>query len=97
MFSFGSGVKKDRGTGFSVLAAREMKRERKREPPQEPPPPRSFTCSMFRAVSDSRSLNHTETLAMQARASQEYSAKTGFHTMRTAKIGPDLRLNFYTG
>ena len=52
---------------------------------------------MFRAVSDSRSLNHTETLAMQARASQEYSAKTGFHTMRTAKIGPDLRLNFYTG
>ena len=29
MFSFGSGVKKDRGTGFSVLAEPEMKREPK--------------------------------------------------------------------
>ena len=35
------------GTGFSVLAAREMK--------QEPPPPRSFTYAIFRAVFDSRS------------------------------------------
>ena len=31
MFSIGSGVKKDRGMGFSVLAAREMKREPKNE------------------------------------------------------------------
>ena len=33
--------KEDRGTGFSVLAAREMKQE-----------PRSFTCAIFRAVFD---------------------------------------------
>ena len=46
-FPFGLGAKKDRGreTGFSALAAREMKRE----------PPRSFTCAIFRAVFDSRS------------------------------------------
>ena len=31
MFPFGSGVKKDRGMGFSVLAARETKREPKNE------------------------------------------------------------------
>ena len=31
MFPFGSGVKKDQGMGFSVLAAREMKREPKTE------------------------------------------------------------------
>ena len=29
MFPFGFGAKKDRGTGFSVLAAREMKQEPK--------------------------------------------------------------------
>ena len=36
-----------------------------------PPPPRSFTCAIFRAVSDSRSrsltLNHKETLTTQAK------------------------------
>ena len=31
MFPFGFGAKKDRGTGFSVLAAREMKQEPKNE------------------------------------------------------------------
>ena len=30
-FPFGFGAKKDRGTGFSVLAAREMKQEPKNE------------------------------------------------------------------
>ena len=68
MFSFGSGVKKDRGTGFLVLAEPEMKREpkmkegggggegRKHFILSSPPPPRSFTSAIFRAVSDSRSL-----------------------------------------
>ena len=76
MFSIGSGVKKDRGMGFSVLAAREMKREPKNERGggegrkpffSSPPYPRSFSCAIFRAVSDSRprslTLNHKETLA----------------------------------
>ena len=80
MFSFGSGVKKDRGMGFSVLAARETKREPKNGRGggdgrklflSSPPPPRSFTCAIFRAVSDSRSrsltLNHKETLTTQAK------------------------------
>ena len=40
--------KKKRGTGFSVLTAREMKRE-----PFFPTPSRSFTCAIFRAVFDS--------------------------------------------
>ena len=40
--------KKNRGTGFSVLTAREMKRE-----PFFPTPSRSFTCAIFRAVFDS--------------------------------------------
>ena len=31
MFPFGFGAKKDQGTGFSVLAAREMKQEPKNE------------------------------------------------------------------
>ena len=68
MFSFGSGVKKDQGTGFSVLAEPEMKREpkmkegggggegRKHFILSSPPPLRSFTRAIFRAVSDSRSL-----------------------------------------
>ena len=38
-------VEIDRGKGFSVLPAREMKRE--------PTPPRYFTCAIFRAVFDS--------------------------------------------
>ena len=42
MFPFGFGAKKDRGSVFSVLAGREMKREPKNEP-------------FFRAVFDSRS------------------------------------------
>ena len=40
--------KKKRGTGVSVLTAREMKRE-----PFFPTPPRSFTCAIFRVVFDS--------------------------------------------
>ena len=68
MFSFGSGVKKDRGTGFLVLAEPEMKREpkmkegggggegRKHFILSSPPPLRSFTRAIFRAVSDSRCL-----------------------------------------
>ena len=39
---------KIRGTGFSVLTAREKKRE-----PFFPTPSRSFTCAIFRAVFDS--------------------------------------------
>ena len=39
---------KNGGTGFSVLTAREMKRE-----PFFSTPPRSFTCATFRAVFDS--------------------------------------------
>ena len=65
-FPFGFGTKKDRGTGFSVLAAREMKQEpnnesRGRERGRKvsflssPPPPCSFTCAIFRAFFDSRS------------------------------------------
>ena len=44
-----------------VLAAREMKQESKNERGgrvsslSSPPPPRSFTCTIFRAVFDSRS------------------------------------------
>ena len=60
------GAKKDRGTGFSVLAAREMKQEPKNESRgrergrkvsflSSPPPPCSFTCAIFRAFFDSRS------------------------------------------
>ena len=47
-FRLVSEQKKKRGTGFSVLTAREMKRE-----PFFPTPPRSFTCAIFRAVFDS--------------------------------------------
>ena len=47
-FRLVSEPKKKRGTGFSVLTAREMKRE-----PFFPTPPRSFTCAIFRAVFDS--------------------------------------------
>ena len=53
-FPFGFGAKKDRGTGFTVLAAREMKEEPKNESGRRgkgtkdsflssPPPPRSFS------------------------------------------------------
>ena len=67
-FPFGFGAKKDRGTGFSVLAAREMKQEPKNE---SGAPPRSFTCAIFRSVFDSRSSFFapkppTETLVTQA-------------------------------
>ena len=50
-FPFGFGAKKDRGTGFSVLAAREMKQEPKNESGGRG----SFTYAIFRAVFDSRS------------------------------------------
>ena len=63
-FQLGFGAKKDRGTGFSVLAAREMKQESKNESgvclqafPSffSLPPPRSCTYAIFRAIFDSRS------------------------------------------
>ena len=60
--------KEDRGGGFSVLTAREMKRELKNKRgergrggkktrflPLIPTPPRSLTCAIFGAVFDSRS------------------------------------------
>ena len=56
--------KKDRGTGFSVSAAREMEREPNKMKEgvwgrgrnlSSPPPPRSFTGAIFRAVFASRS------------------------------------------
>ena len=58
-FPFGFGAKKDRGTGFSVLATREMKHEPKNESEgrgrRRTPPPRSFTYAIFRAIFDYRS------------------------------------------
>ena len=69
MSPFGFGEKKERGRGFSVLAAREMKQDPKNESGgggregrklSSPPPPRSFTFPR------SLLLNQTETLATQA-------------------------------
>ena len=79
-FPFGFGVKKDRGAGFSILAAREMKlvrkserggrgRGRKETLQSSPPLPRAFTCAIFCAFLVPRSLllNRAETLATQDR------------------------------
>ena len=78
--SVGLGAKKDRGTGFSVLAAREMKHDPKNEsggrgrgmfPSFLPHPLRALLLTPFFAqsltiVPRSLLLNRTETLATQA-------------------------------
>ena len=61
MFPFGFGAKKDRGTGFLVLAAREMKRD-----------PKNVLLEQFLAWSLTLAplsllLNRTETLVTQAK------------------------------
>ena len=82
MFSFGSGVKKDRGTGFLVLAEPEMKREPKMKEGEAegkegnissflPHPLPALLLPPFFArsltlVPCSLTLNHKETLATQA-------------------------------
>ena len=79
-FRLVSEQKKDRGKGFSVLTVREIKRKPKNERGGGggegcclsffPTPPRSFTCTIFRAVFDSCSSffapDRTETLVAQA-------------------------------
>ena len=55
-FRLVSGQKKDRGSGFSILTAREMKRE-------------PFFARSLTLVPRSSLLNRTETLATQARQS----------------------------
>ena len=72
-FPFGFGAKKDRETGFSVLAAREMK--------QDPPLPvfllAPFFARSLTLVSRSLLLNRTETLATQARGPRNQGSRIG--------------------
>ena len=67
MFPFGFGAKKDRGMGRSVLAAREMKRGPKNPTHSPLFYLRHFSRGLLTLVPSSLTLNHTETLATQAK------------------------------
>ena len=72
IFPFGFGAKKDRGTGFSVLVAREMKQEPKNESGGALLLTPFFAQSLT-LVPRSLLLNRTETFATQASTSSTYN------------------------
>ena len=104
------GAKTDRGKGFSVLAAREMKRQpqnkrgwtgrgRKVSYLPSPHPPRFFTRAIFRAVFDSRSSSARKRLLCRLSEAQvECSSKTSnygpFPSSKTSHVQNEAKCPF---